>query len=237
MGQPAALKQLGITADDGSMASDDELAYAAQYAATGVMPPGMKSAGVTFGRVADLARSIPKADGTLVNVSTGIKDGKLGIEIQDDISRLYQIVTLTRELEELDKQRGKGIIAGTFGKVFGSNDQNAYMTKRKAIVDEISRMQSGAALTQDEQTFYSDYLPGRIANPLGLGTRSDNRIKDFGDVMESKLQNALSNYNLSIYGYSSINAGGQEYKVGQIITNAQGEQGIVQPDGTVTLLK
>jgi len=234
--QPSAIKELGLTLDDGTEANEEEMAYAAQYAATGAMPSGMKSAGVTFGRVADLARAIPKQDGTLVNVSTGIKDGKLGMEIQDDVSRLYNIIKLTEELRTLDDKRVGGVVAGTFGKVFGSNNQSKYLTKRKAIVDEIARMQTGAALTNDEQDFYNDYLPGRFSESFGLGVDSHKKIDTFKETMETKLKNALSNYNLSIYGYSTIPYDGQEFKVGQVITNEQGQSGLVQPDGSIILI-
>lgn len=52
--------------------------------------------------------------------------------------------------------------------------------------------------------------------------------------MTEKLQNALKNNNLSIYGYSTVNIGGQEFKVGDTIESG-GQKGVVLPDGSISL--
>jgi len=144
---------------------------------------------------------------------------------------------MVEKLEEQDKERWTGVIPGVFGKIFGSSDQGSYLTTRKAIVDEIARMQTGAALTIDEHGFYNDYLPGRFAEPFGLGRDSSAQIADFKALMNEKLQNSLNNNSLSVYGYSKIPLGEEEYTVGEIITNEYGQRGIVQPDGNITLIE
>lgn len=208
------------------------LAYAQQYAATGTIPTGIPKG--SFGVLSQVAKEAPKPTGTLVNNITGVKDSKLGATEQDDISALYNITELTNDLLELDKERAGGIIAGTFGKVFGSNDQAAYLTKRKAIVDEIQRMQSGAALTEEEQAFYKDYLPGRFSESLFLGQDSEKKIENFAEVMNTKLENALKINNLSIYGYSKVKVGDQEFKVGDVI-ESNGQTGTILPDGSISI--
>ena len=206
------------------------LAYAQQYATTGQIPTGLPKN--SFGLVSGIAKEIPKPTGTLVNSITGIKDSKLGATEQDDITRLFTITNLANELLELDKKRYGGIIAGSLGKVFGSDAQGQYITKRKAIVDEIQRMQSGAALTEEEQKFYKDYLPGRVSEPFGLGRDSSDVIRDFTNQMNTKLRDKLKINNLAIYGYSKVKIGDKDYTVGDVI-ESNGQQGIILPDGSI----
>jgi len=141
---------------------------------------------------------------------------------------------MTKSLAELDKKRVGGVISGVFGKLTGSNDQGAYITQRKAIVDELSRMQSGAALTPDEVAIYNDYLPSRFSEPLGFGRNSDKVIEDFSNTMTQKLDNALANNQLSIYGHTKVTIPEIGTKtVGEVI-DVGGTKYKVLPDGTLT---
>lgn len=232
--QQKLLAELNPTGD-GEVSADLE-AYGNEYAATGKLPSpsALKTAGLTAGQVADYAKQVPKANGVLVSKNTGAVDTRVGAAEQEDIKRLYNITKMVAELETLDKNRIGGLLAGTFGKITGSDAQGAYLTKRKAIVDEIARMQTGAALTIDEQDFYNEYLPGRFSEPLGLGRNSDKVIEDFGNIMNEKLSNALANNQMSIYGYSKTTVPGLgEKTVGDII-DIGGTQYRVLPDGTLT---
>lgn len=235
-GEPNAIKQLGLTMPNGSEPSTDQIAYAQEYAATGKIPTGMPKS-ISFGAISLLAKDLPKTPGTFVNKTTGVTDVTTGTAEQTDIKLLYNITKMTDKLEALDKERWDGFIPGVLGKIFGSNSQGAYLTQRKAIVDEISRMQTGAALTNDEQAFYNDYLPSRFSESFGVGRDSDAKIADFKNVMNEKLQNALNNNSLSVYGYSKVPLGDKEYTVGEIIVNEYGQRGIVQPDGNITLIQ
>lgn len=208
------------------------VAYAQQYATNGTVPTGMPK-WVTFGDVSRIAKELPKDKGAVVSKITGIKDTKVPSPEQEDFGRLYNIIQLTDELLKLDKIRPDGIIGGTLGKIVGSDAQDRYLSKRKAIVDEIARMQTGAALTEDEQKFYEDYLPGRFSTPFGLGQNTGKRIENFKSLMDTKLKNTLANRQLSIYGYSTVKLGGKEYKVGDEI-EVNGMKGRVNPDGTIT---
>lgn len=210
------------------------IAYAQQYASTGMIPTGIPKG--TFGAVAQIAKDMPKQDGAVISSVTGVKDSKVPAGEQDDISRLYNIAKMADELKTLDAERSSGVIAGSVGKVFGSEAQAKYLTQRKAIIDEIARMQTGAALTTQEQAFYEDYLPGRLSNAFFLGQSSGSKIDNFATVMHEKLQNALKNKSLSIVGYSKVNLGGHDYTVGAIVTNSAGQQGRVNADGTITPL-
>lgn len=211
------------------------LAYAQQYASDGKIPTGLPKG--SFGAVAQYAKELPKQKGALVSSATGITSNTLGAKEQGDLTKLYNIVENVKKLKELDKKRVGGIVSGAVGKIFGSADQGAYLAVRKSIVDDIQRMQSGAALTAEEQSFYSGYLPGRFSEPLGLGQDSLKKIENFETIMNNKLKNSLATNGLSIYGYSKVNIGGSEYTVGDLITNASGQVGRVNPDGSITLVQ
>jgi len=212
-------------------------ALAQQYATSGVLPSpsALKEAGTSFGEVSQMAKEIPQGIGTVVSRTTGVKDSKIPAAESEDFGRLYNIVDLAQELKKIDIIRGKGLIATGLGAIFGAEDQAKYMTIRKAIVDEISRMQSGAALTKYEQKTYEDYLP-TVSGKKGFvfGQESSKKIQNFIDTMDKNLTNRLNSKNLSIYGYSKVKLGGKEFTVGDII-ESNGIRGRVLPDGSISV--
>lgn len=209
--------------------------YASQYADTGKLPSPaeLKFSGLTIGQVTSFAKQIPKSKGAVVSSLTGTKSNSISAEAEKDFQKLYNVTEMTKRLKELDKKRVGGVLSGVVGKVFGSEDQGEYLTLRKAIVDEMSRMQSGAALTPEEIAVYNDYLPGRYSESFGLGRDSYKKITSFETAMRQKLNNRLSNNGLSIYGYSNVNVGGQKRTVGEVI-DIGGTSYRVLPDGTLT---
>jgi hypothetical protein len=231
--QQKLLQELNPSGDVG--VSADLAAYGNEYVKTGVLPSpsALKSAGLTAGDVAEYAKQLPQTSGALVSVNTGTVNTKVGAAEQEDIKRLYNITKMVDELKELDKQRVGGVIAGTYGKVTGSEAQGAYLARRKAIVDEIARMQTGAALTVDEQNFYNEYLPGRFSESFFLGQGSDKKIENFSKLMNDKLTNVLSNNQMSIYGYSKVKTDFGDRTVGEIL-DIGGVQYRVLPDGNLT---
>ena len=211
------------------------MAYAQQYASTGQIPTGLPKG--TFGMVSQTALEIPKANGSIVNKITGVADSKTPATEQQDYSRLYNIINNVQRLKELDEQRIGGVVAGTLGKVFGSTAQNEYLSVRKAIVDDMQRMQSGAALTPTETAFYEDYLPGRFSESFTLGQDSLAKINNFEKIMNNRLNERLAVNNLAIQGFTKVDIGGQKYTVGDIIRNAQGQTGRVNANGTITIVQ
>jgi hypothetical protein len=141
------------------------------------------------------------------------------------------------EIKEGVKVYGDRVVVLRQEKNLGSADQGSYLATRKAIVDDIQRMQSGAALTAEEQSFYADYLPGRLSESFFLGQDSLKKIENFETIMNNKLDNKLRTYGLSIYGYSKVKIGDKEYTVGDLITNASGQVGRVNSDGSITLVQ
>lgn len=226
-------KELDSSGITGS--ASDLMAYAQQYASTGAIPTGLPKG--TFGIVAQSAMEIPKSNGTIVNKITGVADSKTPSAEQQDYSRLLNIKNNITRLKELDDKRIGGIIAGTLGKVFGSTVQSEYLSVRKAIVDDMQRMQSGAALTPTETAFYEDYLPGRTSESFFLGQDSAKKIANFESIITNRLNERLDANNLSIIGYSTVEINGQKYKVGEIVTNSQGQIGRVNPNGTITIVQ
>lgn len=215
--------------------NEDLTAYAAQYSDTGKLPSPaeLKLSGLSVGQVTAFAKQIPKSKGAVVSIQTGTKSNSISAEAEKDFQKLYNVTEMTKRLKELDKKRVGGLISGTVGAVFGSQDQGEYLTLRKAIVDEMSRMQSGAALTPDEIAVYNDYLPGRFSETLGLGRDSYKKITSFETAMNQKLQNRLSNNGLSVYGYSTVKVGNKERVVGEIL-DIGGVNYRVLPDGNLT---
>lgn len=218
-----------------NVAPETMLPFAQEYAATGKIPLGAPKGSQSS--IMKYAKELPQAPGSLVSSITGVKNTSLGVDAQGDIVRLYNITKAVKELKKLDEERIGGLVAGTAGKVFGSEAQSDYLAKRKAIVDDLSRMQSGAALTESEVKFYEDYLPGRLSETFGLGQDSLKKIENFEKIMNEKLKNSLSNNQLSIYGYSTVKVdNGQEYTVGDLI-QVNGRTGRINPDGTVTIVE
>lgn len=213
-------------------------AYADQYASTGSLTGIPKE---LVGVVTEAAKEAPKADGVLISKVTGVADAKIPATEQQDFTRLATILKNVQRLEEINKGRIGGLVAGSVGAVSGSQTQAQYLATRKAIVDDISRMQSGAALTADEVAFYEDYLPGRFSDtyvgPFKIGQDSQKKIENFKTIMENRLRDRLDTNNLAIVGFSKVKLDdGNEYTVGQIVTNDQGQRGRVNADGSITIL-
>lgn len=220
----------------GGANSNDLLAYASDMASTGKLPSPteVKASGLTVGQVAQMAREIPQPKGFIVSASTGVKDQKVPQTEQTDFQRLYNITQNVKRLAELDKQRIGGIIAGVLGKIGGSDVQSEYVATRKSIVDDLSRMQSGAALTPDEVAFYEDYLPGRFSEPFGFGQDSDEVISNFSTIMNNRLNERLASNGLNIYGYSTVDVGGKSYVIGDTIELENGKRGTILPGGKIS---
>lgn len=208
-------------------------AYAQQYAATGAIPTGMPKG--TFGLVSEIAKELPKANGTIVNVNTGIKpagdDTKFGA-----YANVYSVLQLAGQLKELDAKRPRGITGGLMSWA-NESDSKRYIQLKDQIVDLLSRARSGAALTVTEERKYNGMLPARFADPFGIGGNTqntiDNFIKNVGDDLNSK----LATEGWAIYGVSTVkingDPSGKTYKVGEIISNGQ-QSARVNPDGSLT---
>ncbi len=210
------------------------MAYASEYAATGKIPAGLPQG--TFGTIAQVAKELPKTSGQILSASTGVTP-TADSALQQAMGALYSATQLAKQLKELDKQRFDGIVSGTLGKVFGSEDQQRYIDLKDQITDLLSRARSGAALNANEEKKYSGMLPGRFSEPLGLGVDSSVRIDNFINAITSDLSNKASAQGWVVNGVSKVKIGNDQYTVGDVIKNGNGQTGRVNGDGTITLLQ
>lgn len=210
------------------------IAYANEYAATGKIPSGMPKG--SFGTIAQVAKELPKSPGQILSVSTGVSPTG-DTTLQQGLGALYSATVLSKQLKELDQQRWDGIAAGVVSAVHPTQSQQTYLDLREQIVDLLSRARSGAALTVSEEKRYKDMLPGRFAQPLGLGPDTELRITNFTNTLESDMKNKASVQGWAINGVSEVDVAGQKYKVGDVVQNSTGQSVRINPDGTGTLVK
>lgn len=213
------------------------LAYAQEYASTGKIPTGLPKG--SFGKVAQWAKELPKQKGELVNTNTGVVPTNIGNEAQQGLIGLYNAIEKAKELKELDKNRKSGLIAGSVGKLFGSKAQNEYITARDLTLKELQYALSGKALIKQEMDYFDSLLPGRFSEPtiFKFGVNSQDSINSFIKNASDTLRNKLNSSGASIYGFSKVNIGGDEYTVGDIIKNESGQMGRINPDGSITLIQ
>jgi hypothetical protein len=229
-----SVKKDSITGTSNSLLSDPAqlVAYAQQYASTGMIPTGLPKG--SFGAVSAYAKELPKSQGQILDKATGVTPDKLGAA-GDAYGALYSAIELSKQLKELDKKRVGGVVSGTLGKVFGSADQQRYVDLRSQIVDLLSRARSGAALTESEEKRYGNMLPGRFSESFGLGANSDVRIDNFTTALTSDLTNKVNSKGWVVNGISKVDLGGTKYTVGDVI-EVNGVRGRINADGSITKL-
>lgn len=191
------------------------LAYAQQYASTGTIPTGLPKG--TFGMVAQVAKELPKSDGTLIDKTTGIKSTSIKGATPEGVAALYD---LTKKMGDLSSMYPKN----------GLVNAQVYNSLRSEIVDLLARARTGAALTASEEAYYKGKLPNIRWSIKPLGKI---KLEGLKDSIEGKLNTTLDLNNSAIVGYSKVDTGGGTYTVGEII-DINGLKGRVNPDGTIT---
>jgi len=219
----------GVNSNDASTL----IAYAQQYASTGQIPTGLPKG--TFGTVSALAKELPKTTGEIVDNNTGIKPNKLSSSQLEGLAALRDLTIKLDQAKTQFSSLNTGLIGGTFGNVFPSKERQDYNIVKNEIVDLLSRARSGAALTESEIKTYTDKLPGTFNKTFCAGTSGQNLLDGLKKSISDKLDTTLKANGASMYGFSEVNLGGQNYKVGDII-NINGLQGRVNPDGTITTI-
>lgn len=210
------------------------LAYAQEYASNGKIPTGLPKG--SFGVVSQVAKELPKPQGTLVSNTTGISPSNLSATQTDGITALYDLQSKIDQADALYAQFSHGLLSGVKNFVIPSQAAQQYNDLRLEISDLLARARTGAAINTNEERIYNAKLPGNFNQTFFLGGSGTQKIADLKASLAGKLNSALQINNASIYGYSKVDLGGQLYTVGQIVTNAQGESGRVNPDGTITKL-
>lgn len=255
-GDVGAISALGLTMPDGETTpSPDMLAYAAEYASSGKLPSSSSlPKGITVGAIAELARSMPKPDGAIVSTNTGVVSDNLSAEERKGIVAMNEIVNDTlpfmiekwNELQQTDPTAlafnpltgGKqtGLLGGIKSSVVPSDAMTQYEQARDEFLSKLLVARSGAAVTEQEYARYRALVPGKFNNTLGLGNKGDVQLSNLDSLMVTNFDNFLNSNQLSVYGYSTIDTPEGKFTVGDVIENEYGQQGIIQPDGSVTLI-
>lgn len=252
-GDLGAIQALGLTLPDESVPSADLMALAADYASNGQLPSSSSlPKGITVGQVAEMARSMPKPDGAIVSLNTGVVSDNLSASEREGITAMNEIVNDT--LPELMRLWGEtqdfswnpisgvtgetGLVGGIKSSILPSDDMTRYLQTRDEFLSKLLVARSGAAVTEQEYQRYLALVPGQFNQPLGFGRSGEVLLDNLDDLMVTNFDNFLSSNQLSVYGYSTVDLGEQlgTYTVGETIENEYGQQGFVQPDGSVTLI-
>lgn len=248
LGQLAAQIQTGDNLDDlykslqiqklqqdlsgGGYNPTDIIAYAQQYASTGTIPTGLPKN--SFGTVSQVAKDLPKSDGTIVDNNTNIKSSKLSASQSDGFAALRDLTIKIDQAKELFDKIHTGFVSGIWGSVFPSQERQQYNNLKGEIVDLLARARSGAALTVDEVATYSKKLPSNFTKSFWIGQSGDTLLSGLKSSIEGKLDTGLKAQGVSMYGFSKVRlSDGQYYVVGSII-NVNGSQGRVNADGSIT---
>ncbi len=91
------------------------VAYAQQYASNGQIPTGLPKG--TFGTVAQVAKELPKANGTIVDNNTGIKSSKLTSAQTDAYSAMKDLTNKITEAQTLFNKLHTGVLGGLLGNI------------------------------------------------------------------------------------------------------------------------
>ena len=240
-GNQDAIDALGLTTTDNSAPTADEIAYARQYASTGTIPSGLSSAGISFGKIQELAADLPKPDGTLVSRDTGVAPDGLSATEQTGYENLYNAINtdlpvLIEMYNKIEAGLGTGLVTGVKESVAPSDATVRYNQAKADFLAKLLVARSGAAVTEQEYERYANLIPGVFNTTFGIGSPGTEKLSGLQTQMETALNDKLATRGLSIYGYSTLDINGEEYTVGEIITSEYGQQGRVNPDGSITLI-
>lgn len=228
-----ALADANASGNGVNMSPEDLIAYAQQYASTGTIPTGLPKG--SFGVVSQYAKELPKAEGEIVDNNTNIKSGKLTATQADAYGALRDLTNKLTEAQGLYDKLNTGVIGGTFGNIFPTQTREAYNTLRSEMVDLLARARTGAAISASEEALYKSKIPGTFNQSFFVGQSGDSKLTGLKDSISGKLDAGLRANGVSMYGFSTVKLGGQEYKVGDIIS-VNGQTGRVLPDGSIAII-
>lgn len=240
-GDPAAISALGLTMPNGQQPSDELLAYAAEYAASGKVSSLPKH--INLGQVAELAKTLPKPNGAIVSSQTGVAPTTLSAEEDKAITAMNEIVNDTLPFmqqkwkeAQMTNLGGTGVVGGISASLIPSKAMTEYKQARDEFLSKLLVARSGAAVTEQEYARYSALVPDKWNSPFFLGSSGETKLNNLSSLMTTNFDNYLNSNQLTVYGYSEVPLGDEKYTVGEVITNEYGQKGIVQPDGSIVLV-
>lgn len=216
--------------------SDNLSAYANQFADTGKLPSPaeLKQSGLTVGQVTTLAKQTKKPDGAVVSTNTGVKSSALSPAQEEGITAMSEIVRqILPSLKEKFPKLYTGLIGGVAGEIYTTQDRQDYLTFRQEFLNKLLKARSGATVTPQEYERYSALLPSTFNQSFFLGSDGLKKLNSLETAMKSSLDNTLNSNQVSIYGYSTVDVGGEKRKVGELL-DIGGRKYRVLPDGTLT---
>jgi hypothetical protein len=213
--------------------SKELVAFAQQYASSGQIPPGIPEG--SFGLISEIAKSLPKENGTLVDKNTNVKSGSVAEARQTKISSLYDV--LLNKIPKLQEAYNKLDISpiGRIGSTFNTTEaRQQFRSYKQEILSLILQARSGATVNPSEYDRLLNLLPGEVGiNP----NKGNNQIVNFARSLQGTLNTELQNSGLSIYGYSKVTMpDGKDYKVGDNI-EVDGQKYRINPDGSLLTLE
>lgn len=226
---------IGSTTGDTSGINEDAVSLASIYASTGTppSPTELKFAGTTLSAVQDIAKSLPKVDGALVDRNTGLKPTSLSAAQEEGITSLSEIVRMT--LPRLEEIYPKLITGGALNP-FTTQNRQEYNTFKDEFLSKLLVARSGAAVTEQEFARYKALLPDGLDQLTGAGKK---KLASLASSMKTTLDNKLDTNQMGIVGYTKVKLTGdpenKDYVVGATI-ELNGQRARVNVDGSLTEL-
>ena len=216
--------------------NEDIQAYAENYASTGVKPTGLPK-NISLADVTKAAKELPRQNGTIIDLNTGVKPSKLSADEEKGITATYDIVhnKLPTLLEKFNKIN-TGVLGAIGGSIWTSQDRQDFLTTRGEILNLLLQARSGATVSPQEYDRYAALVPSEWNQSFFLGSDGEKKIKSLQKSLEDTLGSKLNSNGLGIYGYSKVKVGDSEYKIGDIISNGS-QKGRINPDGSITIIQ
>ncbi len=246
--QAQAVKDLRESKGAGAGANaEDLLAYAQRLAADGKLPSPaeLKLSGLTPGIVSQMAKTLPKPEGTVVDRNTGVRSTNLSGTQEDAVSAGYNLVNnVIPKLKEAFNDAYTGLLPGALSRIgIRSQAQQHYEDMRTQFLNQLLLANSGKVVSDKELARYQSLLPTLGAGAIGFtkdfsifGRNGNTKLDDIGRSVENQLDSFTKIQGLSIYGYSKItikvNGIDEQHNVGDII-EINGKRGRILADGSV----
>lgn len=229
---------VGIGANSGNL-----LAYAQRLAADGKLPSPaeLKLSGLNIGTVSQLAKTLPKPEGTIVDRNTGVRSTNLNATQEDAVSAGYNLVTNTiPELKKAFNDAYTGFIPGIASRIgIRSEAQQHFEDMRTLFLNQLLLANSGKVVSDREMARYQALLPTLGSGAIGItknvaifGRNGSTKLDDIENSVTNNLNSFIKTQGLSIYGHSTVNIDGEQHKVGDII-EINGKRGRILPDGSI----
>lgn len=151
-----------------------------------------------------------------------------------------RITNANQVIEEVGEQfTGTGSIGGFLPSFLQTEDRQVFEQAKRNYINAVLRRESGAAIAPSEfENAEQQYFPKAGDSEAVLQQKAQNRrTVQLALELESgaaidQLREATGQDTVEV-----VNIQGQEVMVGSIVENAQGQRGLVNPDGSITIVQ